>query len=361
MTSNPRDPATQLEALYTDMAANSVKGLWSVTRSGPDVRSYLWPWETMKRLVTEAGRLVEIDRPGERRAVALVNPGLADGVSATHTLYAAIQLVRPGEVARAHRHTPAALRFMIQGIGASTTIEGGKVPMHAGDLVLTPNWLWHEHRNEGTEDVLWLDGLDSPFVFSLAAAIYEPYEDGFLPESKPLDYSAKAFGLGSIRPLAAAEPLAGTPLLVYRWEAIEEAIGRLAEVEAASPHDGVAIEYANQATGGHTLPTISCCMQMLRPGEHTQAHRHTYAPVHLVHRGTGYTVIEGERYDWAAGDSFVVPPWAWHEHANMSDSEPAYLFSMNDLPVLESFNLNREESYTQRDGRQQQTSVFARA
>ncbi|MEX2598779.1 MAG: cupin domain-containing protein [Dehalococcoidia bacterium] len=346
------DKATELEALYTEMALHHVEGLWRVSRKGPDVQPYLWKWPLMERLVRESGRLVEIDRPGERRAVALCNPGLPDAVAATHTLYAAIQLVRPGEVARAHRHSPSALRFIIRGQGSSTIVEGEKIPMNDGDLVLTPNWMWHEHRNEGDEDVLWLDGLDSPFVFSLSAAIYEPYPGDAMEVTKPLDHSGRAFGLGTVRPVGYSAPSLGSSLLVYRWPATLGALEHLADLGSATPWDGVAIEYVNTDTGGHTLSTMSCWMQMLRPNEHTQAHRHTHSSVYHVFRGQGYTVIDGKRFVWAQGDSFVVPPWAWHEHANASSNDAAFVFSMNDLPIMESFKLEREEAFEANGGRQ---------
>ena len=352
VAAEPDDAATRLEALYTEMARHNVEGLWRMDRKGPGVRAHLWRWDVVRRLVAEAGDLVDIERPGERRAIALVNPGIPETLGATHTIYAAIQLVRPGEVARAHRHTPAALRFVIEGEGASTTVEGEKLPMRPGDLVLTPNWLWHEHRNEGDRDVLWLDGLDSPFVFSRAAAVYEPYEDGLLPETRPVGYSERAHGLGAVRPVGYGAQPAGHPLLVYRWEQTAEALAQLADAGVSTSADGVAIEYVNPATGGRTLPTMSCRMQMLQPGEHTTAHRHTYAPVHHVYRGNGCTIIDGVRFDWGPDDSFVTPPWAWHEHVNTSGETPAYLFSIDDLPVLEAFNLNREEALVENGGRQ---------
>jgi gentisate 1,2-dioxygenase len=350
--------ATRLEAMYTEMAAHSLEGLWRMERTGPDVRPYLWQWDAVHRAVTAAGEFVDIPYPGERRAVALVNPGIPGALGSTHAIYTAIQLVRPGEVARAHRHTPNALRFMIEGAGVSTTVEGERVPMYPGDLVLTPNWLWHEHRNDSEADAMWLDGLDSPLIFGLAAAVYEPFEDGFITETRPEDHSGRSYGLGTIRPIGYEAPAKGAPLLVYRWAAVEPAILRMAEDGAATEFDAVSIEYVNPGTGGHTLSTMSCWMTMLRPGEHTKAHRHTYSSVYHAHRGKGSTIINGQRFEWAERDSFVVPPWTWHEHVNASESEVAYLFSINDIPTLEAFDLNREEPLTETGGHQQVTSGF---
>jgi gentisate 1,2-dioxygenase len=358
MVSKNNDRATRLEAMYTNMTANSLEGLWRMERQGPNVQPYLWKWDVLRCLMAQAGDLVDIPRPGERRALALINPGIPGALGTTHTIYTAIQLVRPGEVARAHRHTPNALRFMIEGEGASTTVEGERVPMHPGDLVLTPNWLWHEHRNEGDRDVVWLDGLDSPFVFAMAAAVYEPYNEGFLNESRPEDLSGRSYGLGTVRPIGYEAPGQGVPLLVYRWEAVEPVLCKLAEDDTATAYDGVSIEYVNPGNGSPTLSTMSCWMTMLRPHEKTKAHRHTYSTVYHVFRGTGHTIIEGRRYHWDVGDSFVVPPWAWHEHANTSAADPAYLFSINDLPALAPFALNREQPYTANGGHQLVVSTF---
>jgi len=357
MTSEQRDKATELEAMYTDMAAHSLEGLWRMERKGPDVRPYLWQWDTIHRIVNQSAGLIDIPYPGERRAVALVNPGIPGALGSTHAIYTAIQLVKPGEVARAHRHTPNALRFMIEGEGVSTTVEGERVPMHSGDLVLTPSWLWHEHRNDSDADAVWMDGLDSPLIFSLAAAVYEPYENGFLEETRPVDHTGRSYGLGTIRPIGYEAPGEGAPLLVYRWSAVEPAIQRMAEDGTDTEFDGVSIEYVNPGNGGHTLSTMSCWMTMLRPGEHTKAHRHTYSSVYNVHRGSGATIIDGQRFAWGERDSLVVPPWAWHEHVNGTD-DVAYLFSINDIPTLEAFNLNREEPYAEHGGYQLMTSTF---
>jgi gentisate 1,2-dioxygenase len=293
MVSKNNDRTTRLEAMYTDMAANTLEGLWRMERRGPDIQPYLWKWDIVRRLVTQAGDLVDIPRPGERRALALINPGIPGALGTTHTIYTAVQLVRPGEVARAHRHTPNALRFMIEGEGASTTVEGERVPMHPGDLVLTPNWLWHEHRNEGDRDVVWLDGLDSPFVFAMAAAVYESYNEGFLNETRPENLSDRSYGLGTVRPIGYEAPGQGVPLLVYRWEAVEPVLCKLAENDTATAYDGVSIEYVNPGSGGRTLSTMSCWMTMLRSSEETKAHRHTYRLKCGIRVKTGHSNAAG--------------------------------------------------------------------
>lgn len=349
------DIAARTEDLYTDMAAHSLQGLWRMDRKPPDVRPYLWQWRTVRRVADASRDLVDIPYPGERRAVALINPGIPGAIGSTHVIFTAIQLVKPGEIARAHRHTPNALRFMIEGEGVSTNIEGTTVPMYPGDLVLTPNWSWHEHRNEGNRDAVWMDGLDSPFVFGMAAAIYEPYTAGFLDERGIQDDALRS---GTAAPETHHLADGEAPLLVYRWSAVEPLLHMLAADDTASAYDGVTIEYGHAADGTRTMPTMSSQMSMLRPGERTKAHRHTYCSVYHIHEGKGSTLIDGKRFDWGDHDSFVVPPWAWHEHSNDSNTAYAYLFSINDLPVQQAFNLNREESLEDNDGHQVETAVF---
>ncbi len=351
-----KDAAVELEAVYTEMLQNNLEGLWRMTRDVPEVKPYLWRWDVMSRLVNQAGSFLPMEELAERRAVFLFNPALKHMAGATQTLYAAIQMIQPGEVARAHRHTPSALRFIIEGEGAMMNVENEVVPVHEGDLVLTPNWLWHEHRNEGVENVTWLDGLDSPFVFGLNAAVYEMHPDVYLRETKSRDITSAGNAESLLRPVA-LEPEATAPQhLVYRWTDVEPALARLAAMETTSPHDGVAIEYAGP-NNGHALRTMGCWMQMLRPAEHTEAHRHTHSSVYHVYRGSGHTVIDGQRFDWKQGDCFVVPSWAWHEHVNDSDAH-AYLFSMNDIPIMEAFDLQREEALTASGGHQEVTSTF---
>jgi 1-hydroxy-2-naphthoate dioxygenase len=144
-----------------------------------------------------------------------------------------------------------------------------------------------------------------------------------------------------VRPVTGDEP-APNPPLHYRWREIYPALKKLSE-GAANPYEGYAMEYVNPLTGGPTLPTMSCWIQLLKPGQRTQAHRHTSTAIYHAFRGEGTTVIDGKPFHWQKGDCFVVPLWHWHEHANTAASDDAILFSMNDAPVLKPFGLYREE------------------
>ena len=274
----------------------------------------------------------------------LLNPGLEGRVATTHTLFAGIQLILPGEVARTHRHTPGALRFIIEGKGAYTVVDGEKMTMAPGDFVLTPNWTWHDHGSESAGPVIWLDGLDLPL-----ARMLEGGED-------PL-FVARRLVRMAVEDIGEADPLSllvataakdaydflGSPLLKYAWTDARAALMHLGP-EVASPFDGLRLEYVNPVTGGPSLPTMASFLQRLTPGLQTQAHRHSASAVYLAVEGQGRTTIEGKAYDWAPGDVFAVPTWSWHAHENLSASADAILFSFTDAPVMQALDLYREQA-----------------
>jgi gentisate 1,2-dioxygenase len=350
MVAEPVSAAAALDALHAEMAGLQLEGLWRLgdevqaAEPRPVAQPYVWRGAAVRRVLERAGELVQHDAAAERRTLRLVNPGLAAQHCATHTLAASVQLIRPGEVAPTHRHTPAAIRFIIQGHGAYTTVDGERCTMEPGDLVLTPRWSWHHHGNAGDEPVMWMDGLDFPLVILLNGVFFERHPAEHQPETQPADSSPRRYGpaLRAVRP--------APPLLTYRWAETHAALRRLAAVDA-SPYDDVALEYLDPRTGGHTLPALACCIQLLRPGVRTRAHRHTSSAVYQVFRGRGYSVVNGQRLAWEQGDFLALPTWAWHEHANTGDDE-AILFSISDLPAMEALDLYREQRYEPHDGHQ---------
>ena len=133
----------------------------------------------------------------------------------------------------------------------------------------------------------------------------------------------------------------------YPWEQTWAALQRLAPEVEGSPFDGVIMEYTNPNTGGPVMPTIACHVQMLRPGESTNAHRRTNSTIYHVVQGQGYSVVHDQKMDWEPKDVFCVPGWTYHEHVNASQTEPAVLFSFTDTPVLKSLSLLREQARPQ--------------
>ena len=347
---------------YAELERRHLVALWNLQANllprQPKSRAvpYLWRWEDLVPLIKRSGELASPKRGAERRVLGFINPGLPARYGATHTLWGAYQYLLPREVAPAHRHSQAAIRFILEGAGAFTTVDGDKCVMHPGDLVLTPPWTWHDHGNETDEPMIWYDGLDLPLVHELEGPFFEPFDEDAQPVSTLAGDSERRWGAGSLRP--AWERPAGpvSPLMHYRWVVTEEALRRLATV-GASPFDDVVMEYVNPGTGGPLMPTMACLIQLLRGGVRTQAHRHTGSAVYVAFQGHGSSVIDGQRFDWRRGDVFVVPTWAWHEHASARGAE-AVLFSVHDTPVLRALGLYREQPYADHGGHQPVTSTF---
>jgi gentisate 1,2-dioxygenase len=351
------------QAFHERMHANHMYGLWELasqmtSHPQPKMIPHMWRWSTVASIIEESGHAVPVG--DERRALQLFNPGLGGRWATTNNLIAAVQILLPGEVARAHRHTPTAIRFIIEGTGAYTAVDGERIYMAPGDLILTPSWSWHDHGNETKERVVWMDGLDIPLIASLEAMFFQFYSAPQVPATRPPNASKQLHGHSHLGPTWIKEKPLASPLLLYSWERTREALEALREHEG-SPFDGIALEYRHPQTGGPVMPTMACCTQMLRPGEHTKAHRHTGSAVYHVVKGEGFTVIDGQRFAWSKGDIVALPPWALHEHANTSSTEEAVLFSIQDRPVLEALGLYHEEALTENNGQQEIKSTFQAA
>jgi gentisate 1,2-dioxygenase len=273
-------------------------------------------------------------------------------------MIAAVQLLLPGETARAHRHTPVAIRFIMEGDGAYTAVDGERVYMAPGDLVLTPSWAWHDHGNETDRPVVWMDGLDIPLVQFLNGMFFQLHADREFPLTRADNASTRLYGHVSLHPTWIKARPPSSPLLLYAWDRTWSSLGNLGDAEG-DPHDGIALEYTNPQTGRSALPTMACWIQMLRPGERLRAHRHTGSAVYYVVRGAGETIIDRCRFAWSKGDIITLPSWALHEHANLSTRDPAVLFSIQDRPVLEALGLYREEALSDNGGHQPVTSDFS--
>jgi len=358
MTTQPQ--ATSLEeAFHERMHAHGIYGLWELqsqmtAHPQPKMLAHMWKWSLLDSLIKQSSDAVPVG--DERRALQLFNPGLGGRWATTNSLIAAVQVLLPGEVARAHRHTPTAIRFIIEGSGAYTKVDGERVYMAPGDLILTPSWSWHDHVNEADIPVVWLDGLDIPLIQSLEAMFFQFYSERQVPDERAANTSGQLFGHVHLAPTWVKERPKSSPLLIYSWERTWQSLNALRD-QAGSPHDGIALQYTHPQTGGALLPTMACWIQLLRPGERTQAHRHTGSAVYQVVQGEGETIIDGVRFAWTKGDVIALPSWSLHEHANTS-TEDAVLFSIQDTPVLEALGLYKEESYTENGGHQTVLSSF---
>ena len=210
-------------------------GLWELAgqmtaHPEPKMQAYLWKWDLFESIIEQSGEVVPVGN--ERRALQLFNPGLDGRWATTNSLVAAVQMLLPGETAPAHRHVPTAIRFIMEGAGAYTAVDGERIYMKPGDLVLTPSWTWHDHGNETDERVVWLDGLDIPLIQSLETMFFQPYEQRQVPLLKPHNDSEKLFGHGNLAPTWVREKPLASPLLIYAWD------DAFAALMAMQDHDG---------------------------------------------------------------------------------------------------------------------------
>ncbi|MHB1986794.1 MAG: cupin domain-containing protein [Acidimicrobiales bacterium] len=342
--------------------AASFIGLWDyfseITRSTSSVfQPHVWRWSDARQLLFDALELVSLEQ-ADRRAFILSNPGVFPKHFTTNMLYVAYQIVGPGESAAVHRHTPSASRFVIEGSGGFTVIEGEKCVMNRGDLIITPQGTWHDHGNDGEEPALWVDVLDLPLVDHLGAVFFEfdyEEEDPATGERKqqklqtvtePGDHSENLYGASGLLPAYETGVRGkgnGTSKFVYRWADTLAALKRLGDYEG-SPYDGVIMRYADPMTGGPTTDTMDFTVQQLRPGESTRSHRHTSSTVYCCLEGSGRSEVGGMVLEWGRNDTFVVPSWAWHRHMNSSSDTPAILYAVTDAPVAQRLALYREEA-----------------
>ena len=347
---HPVPETPELQALHARLAQYSLGGHWQTRQSNPDLVPHLWPWSVIYSCLMESGEVVQLggaDDAAKRRTVQLVNPALTDRKATSRTVQMSIQLVKPGERAECHRHSMAALRFVVEGDGAGyTNVEGEEMLMEPGDLVLTPNWTWHDHYNPGKNNLVWLDVLDAPLTRYLDAGFQENYGEGpAQPIVKRDGHCRQQYG--AIRPRTSRTTNAAVPY-VYKWQDTLKALTEMAETGAPDPYDGVLLEYAHPLTGGPTMPTIGCWVQMIPPGHSTKPHRHTSSTIYHVVTGEGAASIGKSKTSpaelaWSARDCFFVPSWHWHGFENKSRKEPAIIFSVTARPVLESLGLFREE------------------
>jgi gentisate 1,2-dioxygenase len=299
-----------------------------------------WRWTDLAPLLDQVGASLRLEAGGNRRTIRLTNPGLPYGT--TPTFWASIQYILPGEVATAHRHAATALRFIMQGSGAYTTVDGEQYPMNEGDLVVTPSWTWHDHVHRGDKPMIWLDVLDISLVRSMHATFFEGSSVDLQPVSDFPTRSWQQFGSGMMRPVHGELHNNVNPLLVYPAPRAQDALAAAAALPP-DPHRDTHLEYQNPLTGGPALPTIGTRLQSLRPGGRCLPQRHTGSVLNYVVSGSGTTTVDGQLFNWEAGDFIAIPPWSWYEHTNGSQQVPATMFQVNDIPVMKALGLYREE------------------
>jgi gentisate 1,2-dioxygenase len=306
-----------LEAYYRELEVKELGALWNVANEiepwypQPKSVPMLWKWRDIGPLVRKAPELVSAEKAA-RRVVMLVNPGRKEWSAAAGLLYTGVQIMNPGEFTSAHRHQASALRFVMEGKGAYTVVDGERLALGARDFVLTPNGTWHDHGVEadGTQ-CIWQDGLDIPLMNSLDANFYEVHPQ-IVQTPSPLSREnwAKPY----------------SPVFLYKWDSC---ISELRKEKI--------FEYTNPLTGGPVMPTMGARLELIK-GDTKQV-RHTGSVIYQAAAGRGWSEVGGQRFEWEEKDIFCVPSWKPYRHGASSE---AVLFSFNDFPAMKALGLYRE-------------------
>jgi gentisate 1,2-dioxygenase len=332
------------QAFYDEIAPSNLAPLWEVLRGLVTPQPvtpclpFIWHYDEVRPHLMRAGSLITAQE-AERRVLILRNPGLGGQAAVTHTLFAGLQLIMPGEVARAHRHTQSALRFIVEGEGAFTAVDGERTYMKPGDFIITPSWTWHDHGNETDKPVVWLDGLDIPLVTLLDASFMEPGNAEQQMVTRPSGDSLARYGSGLL-PIDWKPGTHTSPVFSYPYERTRDALERMRRHAEWDPCHGLKLRFANPASGDHAMPTIGTFMQLLPKGFETGPYRSTDGTVFVCVEGRGETAVGDQRLQWGPRDVLVVPSWARATHRAAEDS---VLFSFSDRPVQEKLDLWRED------------------
>jgi 1-hydroxy-2-naphthoate dioxygenase len=318
-----------LDAFNKKVAASHLIGNW-LTEPGlaaltdgprPQCAPHLWKWGMVRDYLMETFAVLP-EAEEARRVLTFLNPMLPRGT--TLTLSSGIQLIGPGEIARAHQHSINALRFVIEGHkDLHTVVDGIACPMEDYDLILTPSYSWHDHENRSGRHVAWLDVLDVTLYARLNQMFFQPFA-------------------GLQQPRRNIAPESGKTLR-FPWAETYPRLLALAGRGDGDPHDGIILEYVDPEDGGPLFPTMSCTVQLLKPGQATTPQRRTASSIYFVISGEGRSTIGDAELAWTRHDAFAAPNWLWQSHANASRSEAALLFAVHDTPAIRALGMYREE------------------
>lgn len=297
----------------------------------------LWNYAAIRPWLMQSADLITAEE-AVRRVLVLENPGLPGRASITQSLYAGLQLIMPGEIAPSHRHVQSALRFIVDGQGAYTTVNGERTLMHPGDFIITPSWEWHDHGNQSNEPVVWLDGLDIPLVRFFDAGFAENDNARSQTVTRAEGQSLARFG-HNMAPVRHDHASPTSPIFNYPYSRSREALFAMQSCEAPDAWYGWKLRYIHPLTGGSPMPTMQPCLQLLPAGFAGKGHRSTDGSIYSVVEGSGTAEIAGQRFDFAPRDTFVVPSWAT---LRLQAERECVLFSFSDRPAQAAMGIHRE-------------------
>ena len=344
---SPTDSRTAVssarQAFYQRMDHAHLAPLWEVLHAlvptqpmSPCVPA-LWKYLDIRPFIMQSGELITA-REAVRRVLILENPGLRGQSAITRSLYCGLQLILPGEIAPSHRHTQSALRFVLEGEGAYTAVDGERTMMHLGDFIITPSWTWHDHGNPGDQPVVWMDGLDIQILQLFDAGFAENFSAEVQPVTRAEGDAATRYG-NNLVPLGPLPQSKTSPIFNYPYRRSRETLARLAATSEIDACHGWKMQFINPLTGGFAMPTIGAFIQLLPAAFTSAPYRATDGSVYSVVEGHGQVMIGGQRFAYAPRDTFVVPSW---QPVQIETTDETVLFSFSDRPAQTALGFWRE-------------------
>lgn len=332
------------EAYYERIGPQHMAPLWTRLKSlvppepVPIGVAHRWRYADVRPYLLESADHISA-KEAERRVLILENPGMPGSSQITCSLYAGLQLIMPGEVAPAHRHTQSALRLIVEGSGAYTAVGGEKTMMEPGDFVITPSWNFHHHGHEGEGPMVWLDGLDIPLVAFFNSTFREDHEAEEAPVSRPVGDALARYGSGLL-PVGHRASSLNSPVFNYPYARTREALQTLSRGADPDPHLGHLMRYVNPLDGGWAMPTMATMIRLVPAGFATRPYRSSDSMIFIAVEGSGRIDVEGDSFDVDAHDVVVVPGWRRYTlHAD----DDLVLFSYSDRVAQEKLGFFREQ------------------
>ncbi len=337
------DPDAALKEFSREIGSMNMMPLWEresgAMTPGTKCVPHHWRYTDVRPALMRSIGLIS-KRQAERRVLVLENPSLRGTTYVVNSLYAGLQAIAPGEIAPSHRHTPNALRFLIEGEGGYTAVGGEKSTMRPGDFVVTPSWAWHDHGNLGSGPVVWLDGLVTAIAKFFGAAFREDHSNETHPVVRAEGESLATYG-ANLQPLVTTSEKLHSPILLYPYQRTRDALEQLKLAGRVHPAHGVKLRYSNPLTGEHPFPTMSAFMQLLPAGFVGHNYRSTDNTVFVIVEGRGVVEIGGRTFEFAPHDVLAAPAWSG---VRFVTKEQAVIFSYSDRAAQEKLGFWREEA-----------------
>lgn len=336
--------AAAMDAFRRALATDNLSPLWdkmaalAATEPSAGGHPCRWEWDNLRKQVMLAGEIVSTEE-AERRVLVLENPAFPGEGRVTSSLYSGVQLILPGETAPSHRHTASALRLILEGRGAFTTVSGERIYMAPGDFIVTPSGSFHDHGNETEAPVIWLDGLDVFVVNLLNAAFRDDYPEDRQPVTRPAGDSLARYGSGLV-PHGFRHQTGSNGTFWWPYERTRPILAAMAKSGPVDDALGVRMDFIDPSTGASPIKTLTASMSVFPAGYRGQDYRSVSGAVFSVVEGTGRIRIEGATWPLKPRDVVAVPGWIWHA---IEADDDLVLFSFSDEVLQRHLGFWREE------------------